>query len=312
LRARQSRKQRGEFAVEIVIAGSRVEIRGLSCLSLSQTFGCGQCFRWQENRDLPLPEDTSVYAGDRMFFGVAGEQALCIVQNENRVVLYTEPELFQSFWRPYFDLDRDYESLRDSFQPDAALKRAMDCAGGIRILRQPFFEVLITFLFSQNNHIPRIRSMVESLCALFGEEREYRGRTYRAFPTAEKLAALTPEDLAPVRAGYRAAYIPAAARWVAEGRISEEELRRLPTADAREKLMRLRGGGPKVADCVLLFGLGHLNAFPVDVWMKRILKEQYGTETPEGFGAFGGLLQQYLFYYGKFIRGSGKNFRGNN
>ena len=164
------------------------------------------------------------------------------------------------------------------------------------MLRQEPWEALCSFIISQCNNIPRIKGIVGKLCQKFGREIE----DGFAFPEAEVIAALTPEDLAPIRAGYRAEYIVSAAREVASGALDLEALKKLPTQEARKRLLAVHGVGKKVADCVLLFGLSKTDAFPVDVWIKRVLDNVY----PQGFdasvyGDLAGIVQQYLFFYAR-------------
>ena len=167
---------------------------------------------------------------------------------------------------------------------------------GIRVLRQEPFETLITFIISQNNNIKRITGIVERLCESFGEPLAGGGF---AFPTAQRLAALSAEDLAPLRAGFRARYIIDGAQKVAGGQVDLEEISRLPADEGRARLTEIVGVGAKVADCVLLFGFGKWEVIPKDVWIKRIIAAYY----PEGFPAcmekYGGIAQQYLFDYAR-------------
>jgi len=169
---------------------------------------------------------------------------------------------------------------------------------GIRILRQDKWEALCSFIISQNNHIPRIKKIVESLCSLFGKPIEVDGRLYYSFPTAETLCKLNESDLAPLRCGYRADYILSAARAVADGSLDLDAISQSSIPDARKELLKIRGVGNKVADCVLLFGLGLLDSFPVDVWMKRALSEHFSPDfDPAVFSPYAGIAQQYIFHY---------------
>ncbi|MCC8048670.1 MAG: hypothetical protein LIO52_06195, partial [Oscillospiraceae bacterium] len=141
---------------------------------------------------------------------------------------------------------------------------------------------------------------------LFGDEICFDGQIFYTFPQAERLAALTPEDLAPLRCGYRAEYIISAARAVSRGEIDLEALKTCSAEAARGELLKLRGVGKKVADCTVLFGLGHMEAFPIDVWMKRALKQHFPKDfDPASLGEYAGLAQQYIFYYAR-SEGTGK------
>ena len=173
------------------------------------------------------------------------------------------------------------------------------------MLRQPFFETLITFLISQNNNIPRITGIVDRLCRGLGQPLEGEGRFF-AFPTAERLAPLAEADLAFLRAGWRSGYILDAARRAAAGQLEEDALRAMPLAGARARLMEVRGVGPKVADCTLLYGLGRWDAYPVDVWMRRAGQALFTrrVKDPAAYlnrktGGCAGIAQQYIFAWAR-------------
>lgn len=250
--------------------------------SPEQTFLCGQCFRFD-----PC---------EGGFSGIAGGRFIRAEAFEGKTVLYTSKADFEAFWKDYFDLGRDYSAVRGLIKDDPFLLAAEEYGRGIRMLRQEPWEALCSFIISQCNNIPRIKGIVGKLCQMYG--RGIEGGF--AFPEAEVIAALTPEDLAPIRAGYRAEYIVSAAREVASGALDLEALKKLPTQEARKRLLAVHGVGKKVADCVLLFGLSKTDAFPVDVWIKRVLDNVY----PQGFdasvyGDLAGIVQQYLFFYAR-------------
>ncbi|OUQ38390.1 hypothetical protein B5E67_05200 [Faecalibacterium sp. An122] len=267
-------------------------------LSLAQTLDCGQCFRWQPQPDgswTGIVEGRAVQvretAGDRLeITGLAGPDPAA------------EPE----FWAGYFALDLDYPRLLEQMRAaHPGLAGCIDCAPGIRVLRQPFFETLITFLISQNNNIPRIKGIVDRLCRGLGEPLDDSGERY-AFPTAQRLAPLAEEDLAFLRAGWRSGYILDAARRVAAGDLTEAQLRALPLAEAKAKLMEVRGVGPKVADCVLLYGLGRWEAYPIDVWIRRADQTLFTARVkdPAAYlnrktGGYAGIAQQYIFAWAR-------------
>ena len=171
------------------------------------------------------------------------------------------------------------------------LKDAAKNAPGIRILAQEPWEALCSFIISQNNNIPRIKGIISRLCETFGKK---SGESY-TFPSAETLAVLEPDDLQNLRAGFRAGYIIDGARKVASGEIDLEALRNMPIETAREKLMTIRGVGPKVAECTLLYGLHRLEAFPIDTWIKKAMSTLYEGLKPEDFGEYAGIAQQYIF-----------------
>ncbi len=252
-----------------------------------KTFECGQCFRWNADEH-----------GD--WFGVAFGKAAKIVRQGEEVYIICEPGDYEAVWRSYLDMDRDYESIRLGFDGGEYLAKCADFGAGIRILRQERWEALCSFIISQCNNIPRIKGIVEKLCLHFGEKKEFLGREYYSFPSAETIAKLEPEDLAVLRAGYRAPYIIGAARAVASGELDLEYLAKADQATAMKGLLRLNGVGAKVANCALLFGLGHLEAFPIDVWMKRALREHFPPDfDPASLGEYAGLAQQYIFYYAR-------------
>jgi len=209
-------------------------------------------------------------------------------------------EDFELIWKNYFGLNCDYGKMTEVFMCDPVMRRALEFAPGIRVLRQEPFETLCSFILSQNNNIKRIKGLVERLCDHFGEDSD----GYRVFPTAEVLAGLSPEDLAPVRSGFRAKYIIDAAKRVHSGEISLELLYTEPVDKARETLMKIYGVGRKVADCTLLYGFARAECIPEDVWMKRALEQLYSGGLPEYLIPWGGIAQQTLFHYVRCCEGA--------
>ena len=265
--------------------GGEIEIVGVSDFDLYGIFECGQCFRWNA-------DESGVYTG------VAFGRVLHLRREQNSIFISCTMDEFHSVWFDYFDLGRDYENIRDKLNISDFMRHATAYGVGIRILRQDKWEALCSFIISQNNHIPRIKKIVEALCSLFGKPIEFDGGLYYSFPTAERLCALNESDLAPLRCGYRADYILSAARAVAGGSLDLEALSQSSISDARKELLKIRGVGNKVADCVLLFGLGLLDSFPVDVWMKRALSEHFSPDfDPTVFSPYAGIAQQYIFHY---------------
>ncbi len=255
-----------------------------SGFDLNNTFGCGQCFRWEEQPD-------------GSFSGIVKGRYLHISRRGNTVVLQNcSKEDFQAVWQDYFDLDTDYDGIRQSLiQQNHCLQCAVDSIDGIRILRQEPWEALCSFIISQNNNIPRIKGIVSRLCEAFGTPVD-GGYT---FPSAEMLAECSVEELAPLRAGFRARYLIDAARKVASGMVDLEKMYTLPIEDCRRELMSITGVGAKVAECTLLYGLHRLEAFPIDVWMKKALATLFHDITPESLGAYAGVAQQYIFHYSR-------------
>lgn len=252
---------------------------------IRRTFLCGQCFRWSEDEN-------------GAFSGIAGGKELTVTQSGSEITLHDIDEQDIPFWENYFDVGTDYAAYITMLSADETLKKACASAPGIRILRQEPFETLISFIISQNNNIPRISGIIGRLCENFGE----KTANGRAFPTVEQLSGVTPEDLAPLRAGFRARYICDAVRRVGSGEVDFAEIDALPLAEAREKLKLITGVGDKVADCVLLFAFHKTDAFPKDVWVKRLMAEFYPDGLPECTRGIEGIAQQYLFDY---VRNSG-------
>lgn len=248
---------------------------------LMQTLNCGQCFRFTEN-------ENGYFCGVALdkYFEFKSENGYLLV---NCDMPFDEKEIID-----YFDFNRDYEQINKTLSADSTMSKAIEYAGGIRVLRQPHWETLCSFILSQNNNIKRITGIIERLCENFGEKTE---SGHFAFPSAQKLSSLTEEDLSPIRSGFRAKYVIDAARKVANGEIDFNEILAQDYDTAHKTLMKIKGVGPKVADCVLLFGFNKLEAFPKDVWIKKALLEFYPDGIPDFFYSFGGIAQQYLFHY---------------
>lgn len=258
-------------------------------LDLEKTFECGQCFRWNAN-------------GNGVYYGVAYGHAAKLWQEDGEIYIHTDAPL--SFWRDYFDLERNYAAISLGFHDGGYLQRCTEYGMGIRILRQEPWEALCSFIISQCNNIKRIKGIVERLCEGFGEAVDFDGRRFYTFPEAGKIATLSEQELSPLRCGYRAAYIINAAMALTAGALDMHALIEADWKYAKKELMKLHGIGEKVANCVLLFGLYHMEAFPIDVWIRRALKEQFPPDfPPESLGDFAGLAQQYIFYYAR----SGQN-----
>jgi len=265
--------------------GGEVEITGVSDFNLFKIFECGQCFRWNA-------DENGVYTG------VAMGRAARLRSAGGSVFISGAIEDFESVWRDYFDLDRDYASIREQLCIDDFMRCATGFGEGIRILRQDRWEALCSFIISQCNNIPRIKKIISALCCEFGDKLEFGGEVFHTFPSAQRLAVLDAGSLSPLRCGYRASYIISAARAVADGTLDLDSLSGATAEDARAALKRLNGVGDKVADCAVLFGLGMLDSFPLDTWMKRAVAMFYGPGfDPVVFSPYAGIAQQYIFYY---------------
>ena len=260
-------------------------------MDLDATLGCGQTFLWR-------PLESGGWSG------VAAGRAVTARMEGAALILDGAKEEDRAFWENYFALDMDYPALLAKFS--SGNKRLAECvrhSPGIRVLRQPFFETLCTFIISQNNNIPRIAAITGRLCEGLG--RELPGGRF-SFPAPEALAAREPEDLAFLRAGWRAEYLIDAARKVASGQVSEAELAALPDAEARALLMTVKGVGPKVADCVLLYSLSRWSVVPMDVWMKRAMARLFPRGAPVCCRPYQGIAQQFIFDYARASLPRGK------
>ncbi len=257
-----------------------------SCFDLKNTFDCGQCFRWDENPD-------------GSYSGTAKGKHLKIYRDGGVIVLENcSSDDFENIWRKYFDIDTVYDDIRKEIvELCPTLECAVKSIDGIRILSQEPWEALCSFIISQNNNIPRIKGIVSRLCESFGEPIECSGKKIYSFPSAETVSKLTPDDLAPLRAGFRARYITDAAQKVADGRVSLEKMYDAPIEECRRELMTIVGVGAKVAECTLLYGLHRLEAFPIDVWMKKALSTTFNGLDAGSLGRYAGIAQQYIFHY---------------
>ncbi|HWQ57924.1 MAG TPA: DNA glycosylase, partial [Clostridia bacterium] len=234
-----------------------LKIYGIDRLSLARSCACGQSFRWKADG-----AGFTVPAWGRMIYAEQDGDALALSP-------CTEEDV--SLWLNYFDLTRDYKAIEDKLLADLNLCGCVPCASGIRVFQQEPFEALVTFILSSNNNIKRIAGIVERLCEKAGKRTAFRGKEYAFFPAPEAVAALSVEELVSLGAGYRAQFVRESAARVAAG-YNLGALRELPLEEARKELLAFPGVGPKVADCVLLFSLGHADAFPVDVWIERAMK----------------------------------------
>lgn len=271
--------------------------------NLQQTLECGQCFNFEKLDD----QEYIVLAKGRMLH-VAQEK-------DDLIFLNAEEKDIQEIWIPYFDLKRDYGIIKKAIvKADKRLKEVIDEYYGIRILNQDFEETLISFIISQNKNITHIKQIIRLISENHGDrvgEISVEGniRNFYSFPDLEELKDISEEEFRRLKTGFRAPYLTDAIDKMVSGELKSEELARSSFSDAKEKLMTIRGVGDKVANCVLLFSLGFHNAFPVDVWIKRIMEELYFQESTdikvieqfaaEKFGRFGGYAQQYLFIYAK-------------
>ena len=258
-------------------------VENVTCLDLAETLDCGQAFRWK-------PID------DNKWYGIAFGKEITVSLKDGNLIFYdTTEDDFELIWKEYFDLRRDYSKIEAFMQKDDMLNKMRLVSSGVRVLNQEPWETLCSFIISQNNNIKRIKGIVERLCEQYGEKLE---KGY-AFPTAETIAKLNLDDLAPLRAGFRAKYILDAAKKVASGEVDFNKIMTLSLEEAEAELTKIHGVGLKVADCTLLFGLGFAEAFPKDVWIKRAMPILFPNGLPKGSEGFEGILQQYIFSYAR-------------
>jgi N-glycosylase/DNA lyase len=298
---------------------------------LAATLDSGQAFRWHPCND--------------SWGGVVGRHWVRLTQRRDGIRAETAGPVADWRWlRDYLQTETNLDAVLKTFPDDAPMRNAVAACHGLRVLRQDPWECLASFILSSTKQIVQIRQIVALLCERFGEPiilaqvgravpcppsdkvsapiqqqspgahgvtRPNRfveeGEIY-SFPTAERLASATEAELRACKMGFRAPHLLAAARQIADGKLDLERLRHLPLAEAREELMKLRGVGGKIADCVLLFAYGFDGAFPVDVWVERALRELYFPRRRVGdkrlrhfaathFGPHAGYAQQYLFHY---------------
>lgn len=260
-------------------------------LNLKQIADSGQCFRMNE------------ISQGKYSLVALGEYVELFQIDENQIRILGTSQGQRPQWEDYFDLHYDYGALVKELLEceDEFLRKAAAFGSGLRILRQDPFEVLISFIISQNKNIPAIKSAVEKLCEKFGEEKRWSEDPkliYHTFPTPESLAAAGKDALRALGLGYRDEYVLKAAQAVAEGRLDLHKLKSMDYEQIIEELMTLRGVGKKVANCVALFAFHQLRSIPVDVWIARILNQVYeGNFSWELYGDRAGIVQQYMFYY---------------
>lgn len=245
-------------------------------------FECGQCFRFTQ-------------IADGVYRGTAFERVLTLTDTPDGVLLDCSQEDYDNIWHNYFDLSLDYQQVREKINVTDFLNTAIAFGCGIRILRQDFWEALCSFIISQCNNIPRIRGIIERMCAAYGTP---ICDGYNTFPSPQTVARLSVDNLRAMGAGYRAEYILNAARAVNDDVLSADGLSNLSFDAAKKELLSIHGIGDKVANCVLLYGLHRLDAFPIDVWMKRALDNYFPPDfNPAVFGEYAGIAQQYIFHY---------------
>lgn len=283
-------------------------VSSIQNFELKDIFECGQCFRWKK-------EENGSYTG-------VTKVGVINVSNESRDVIikgYVESTNFEAFCRNYFDLDRNYREIQKEISKnDEVMKQAIKYGNGIRILNQDPWEMLVSFIISAANNIPRISRTIENISAKYGQkihlsEEEAKKITgscqklaYYMFPSAQELKKSTMDELRECNLGFRDKYVYNAMELVNNKTIDLNEISSMEYAKAKKELVKVPGVGSKVADCILLFSMGKTEAFPVDTWIKQIMNEVYIESKSakkinefalQKFGEYAGIAQQYLFYY---------------
>ena len=262
---------------------------------------CGQSFRWQ-----PI---------NGWYYGVVEGRQLKIRQEKQALIVESsddeQPDRLEASLRHYLDLSRDLPAILKAVDIDPFIHRSIETFRGMRILNQAVWECLASFILSQNNNVPRIKGIIRTISAQFGEKITLDDSVNYAFPTPQALATAGVEALYDCRLGYRAPYLWTVSSAVAAGEFDPEALKSMPYAEAKRELMRFKGIGEKVADCICLFSLGHVQALPIDVWVKRIIEQLYLKRqasireirqfAEDYFGEYLGYAQQYLFHYARTV-----------
>ncbi len=279
--------------------GSGVEVYNLSSFNPRDIFHCGQAFRWEEREE-------------NRYLLTACQRVIEVEKTKDRIIFHnTDEGDFQRIWRDYFDLDTDYEKIQKRLvRRDPIMEEAVQFGRGIRILKQEPFETLISFIISSNNNIKRIKGSVEALAQTYGEViGSYGGGLHYAFPTPKALSMATVEELKLLGLGYRARYVKETAGKVWESPGILQTMMQEKRQECLEGVRNFSGVGPKVGNCVVFFSMGKREAFPVDVWVKRMMEALYFQEEKspgeieafamKKFGKDAGYAQQYLFYYAR-------------
>lgn len=275
-------------------------IKNCKSFKAKDIFDCGQCFRWNEEPD-------------GSYTGIFGHNVLNVKEEKDIVITGICNGNIEDICKNYFDLDRNYEEIKETLSLiDDNMKESIKYGEGIRILNQDLWEMIISFIISANNNIPRIKGIIERMSAKYGQEIKFRGTSYYTFPTIDELSQASVKDLKDLGLGFRDRYVYETTKKIKEGNINLENLKQEPTNEVRKQLLTLTGVGPKVADCIMLFStLKRFDVFPVDVWVRRVMNDLYIHNEDETkvnkkqiqeiardkFGALEGIAQQYLFYW---------------
>lgn len=280
-------------------------IRNCKSFKVKDIFDCGQCFRWNQQED-------------GSYTGIFGKNVMNVKQEidtDGYKITFTGvcDGSIEEVCRSYFDLDRNYEKIKNTLSKiDEYLENSIKYGEGIRILKQDLWEMIISFIISANNNIPRIKGIIDRMSQKYGTEIKFQGKDYYTFPTPEELKSATVEELRALGMGFRDKYIFETTKKINNGEISLEKMYQKDTEEIRQELLTLSGVGPKVADCILLFStLNRFDVFPIDVWVRRVMNDLYIHNPDEKkvnkkeiekiakdkFGNLEGIAQQYLFYW---------------
>lgn len=270
----------------------------LTNFNLEQIADSGQIFRMNKQ-------------SDGSYDVISKDKFLKIEENKNgEFCFYCSQNDFDNYWHNFFDLEFDYSKiLKNIDKNDEFLSDACKFGSGIRILRQDLFETIISFIISQQNNIPKIKNTIEKLCEKFGEAKKDKetGIRYFAFPKAKDLCKL--ENLQGLSLGYRDKYISKFSESVYNKEFSLKDLEKEESLEiCKKKLLSIYGVGEKVANCIVLFSLHKINAFPIDTWMKKVIEIKYNGRFPfEKYDGYLGIIQQYLFFYAKSLKNLTEN-----
>ncbi|MEF9933880.1 MAG: DNA glycosylase [Clostridium sp.] len=268
---------------------------------IKHVFDCGQCFRWNELED-------------GSYIGVVSGRVIRAFESNNSIYFEGANEEDIELLTEYFDLNRSYGDIKKLIsKDDKVLEEAIKSGEGIRVLNQDPFETIISFIISARNSIPMIKKTVENLSRMFGDEIIFKGSNYYAFPTPKQLSMATEQELREAGCSFRAPYVYQTTRDILDGNIDIYSLKDKDIDEALNELITLKGVGIKVADCIMLFSMKKTDAFPVDVWIKRIMEYFYVKESTslkkmreiarDKFKENAGIAQQYLFYYARDFKG---------
>ena len=277
------------------------EIEKNNSFNTTHIFECGQCFRWNKEQD-------------GSYMGVVKNNVLNVKEEKNRIIFTGMcKDNIKELVTTYFNLETDYSKIKNELSKvDTFLKTSIEYGSGIRILKQDLWETIISFIISANNNIPRIKGIIERLSKQYGKEIKFNGKSYYTFPSIEELSKASIQDLRKLGLGFRDKRIYETTLAFKNGKYNLHKIEKIEdTNKIRQLLLELPGVGPKVADCILLFGLNKFDVFPIDVWVRRVMNDLYIKNEDETkvkkeeikslaktkYKNLAGIAQQYLFYW---------------